>query len=97
METTRRWAADGITANALMPGAIHAGLRRHTGGSGSGQVPAEPITAPEQGAANSVLLATSPLLEGVGGRYFDDCDESRTADPDSARLLRDLSEELRAG
>ena len=36
----------------------------------------------EQGAATSVLLATSPLLDGVGGRYFEDCNEapvSRTA------------------
>lgn len=31
----------------------------------------------EQGAATSVLLAASPLLEGVGGRYFEDCNESR--------------------
>jgi hypothetical protein len=30
----------------------------------------------EQGAATSVLLAVSPLLEGVGGRYFEDCDEA---------------------
>ena len=30
----------------------------------------------EQGAATSVLLAASPLVEGVGGRYFDDCNES---------------------
>ena len=30
----------------------------------------------EQGAATSVLLAASPLLEGVGGRYFEDCNEA---------------------
>jgi hypothetical protein len=30
----------------------------------------------EQGAATSVLLATSPLLDGVGGRYFEDCNEA---------------------
>jgi hypothetical protein len=23
-----------------------------------------------------VLLATSPLLEGIGGRYFEDCNEA---------------------
>jgi hypothetical protein len=28
------------------------------------------------GAATSVLLAASPLVEGVGGRYFEDCNES---------------------
>ena len=31
----------------------------------------------EQGAATSVLLAASPLLEGVSGRYFEDCREAR--------------------
>src|SRR5260221_9420252 len=30
----------------------------------------------EQGAATSVLLAASPLVEGVTGRYFEDCEEA---------------------
>lgn len=30
----------------------------------------------EQGAATSILVATSPLLEGIGGRYFEDCNEA---------------------
>ena len=30
----------------------------------------------QQAAATSVLLATSPLLAGVGGRYFEDCNEA---------------------
>jgi hypothetical protein len=30
----------------------------------------------EQGAATSVLLAGSPLVEGVTGRYFEDCNEA---------------------
>ena len=29
-----------------------------------------------QGAATSVLLAASPLLDKVGGRYFEDCNEA---------------------
>ncbi len=33
VEATRRWAADGITANSLMPGAIATNLQRHTGGA----------------------------------------------------------------
>jgi hypothetical protein len=36
----------------------------------------------EQGAATSVLVATSLELEGVGGRYFEDCNEAALADPD---------------
>ena len=31
---------------------------------------------PQQGAATSVLLAASPLVEGVSGRYFDHCNEA---------------------
>jgi hypothetical protein len=31
---------------------------------------------PQQGAATTVLLAASPLVEGVTGRYFEDVDEA---------------------
>ncbi|KUM99555.1 oxidoreductase [Streptomyces yokosukanensis] len=111
VEATRRWAGDNITANALMPGAIYTNLQRHTGGRGSGRVQAELIKTVEQGAATSVLLATSPLLEGVGGRYFVDCNETDVVDrrsgtlhgvaryavdPDNARRLWTLSQELLA-
>lgn len=37
--------------------------------------PPERQKTPEQGAATSVLLAISPLLEGIGGRYFANCNE----------------------
>ncbi|SCG77432.1 SDR family NAD(P)-dependent oxidoreductase [Micromonospora humi] len=70
---TRRWADDGIYANALNPGAIATGLQKHTGGL---RTPPERRKTPQQGAATSVLLAASPLLDGVGGRYFDDCAEA---------------------
>ncbi|MGW9213247.1 SDR family NAD(P)-dependent oxidoreductase [Embleya sp. NPDC055664] len=112
VEATRRWADDNITANALMPGAIYTNLQRHTGGRGSGRVPAELIKTVEQGAATSALLATSPLLEGVGGRYFVDCNETEivdrrsgtlhgvaryAVDPAGARRLWDLSQDLITG
>jgi NAD(P)-dependent dehydrogenase (short-subunit alcohol dehydrogenase family) len=70
---TERWADEGITANALNPGAIPTNLQRHVGGM---RTPVDRRKTPEQGAATSVLLATSPLLEGVGGRYFEDCNEA---------------------
>ncbi|ANP52738.1 hypothetical protein J2Z21_000268 [Streptomyces griseochromogenes] len=94
-----------------MPGAIYTNLQRHTGGRGSGRVPAELIKTVEQGAATSVLLATSPLLGGVGGRYFADCNETEVVDrrsgtlhgvaryavdPVGARRLWDLSHDLLA-
>lgn len=68
-----RWAADGIRANALNPGAIATKLQQHTGGL---RTPEHLRKTVPQGAATSVLLAASPLLEHVGGRYFEDCAES---------------------
>jgi NAD(P)-dependent dehydrogenase (short-subunit alcohol dehydrogenase family) len=78
---TKQWADDGITANALLPGAIATDFQRCIGldfvartrakGDGAGR-----IKTAEQGAATSVLLATSPRLEGIGGRCFEDGNEA---------------------
>jgi NAD(P)-dependent dehydrogenase (short-subunit alcohol dehydrogenase family) len=78
VEATRRWAADGIVANALMPGAIFTQLGRHVdmGKAAAAMRGQRAIKTVEQGAATSVLLAASPLLDGVGGRYFEDCNEA---------------------
>ncbi|MBX3243707.1 MAG: SDR family NAD(P)-dependent oxidoreductase [Acidobacteria bacterium] len=71
------WKADGITSNALMPGSIPSKLEQYIGGP---LPPTEKSKTPEQGAATSILLATSPLLEGIGGRYFVDCNETYVAE-----------------
>lgn len=81
---TRRWQNDGITANSLHPGAIRTNLQRHVSEEEMAAMRARAGTgaaayawkSPEQGAATSVLVATSPLLDGVGGRYFEDCNEA---------------------
>ena len=86
VEATRRWAGDGITANALMPGTIFTNLQLHTGGKGSGRTPADQFKSVQQGAATSVLVAVSPWLEGVGGRYFVDCNEAETVDRRTGNL-----------
>lgn len=83
VEASKRWASDGITANALMPGGIWTNLQRHWDPQvlrdTKAKVAASGMTAktPEQGAATSVLLATWPGLEGIGGRYFEDCHEAK--------------------
>ncbi|ORB24971.1 SDR family NAD(P)-dependent oxidoreductase [Mycolicibacterium parafortuitum] len=69
----QRWNDDGIVGNAANPGAVATGLQKHTGGL---KTPVERRKTVEQGAATSVLLAASPLVDGVGGRYFDDCAEA---------------------
>jgi NAD(P)-dependent dehydrogenase (short-subunit alcohol dehydrogenase family) len=83
VEVTRRWADDGITANSLMPGGISTNLQRHVGGEEYMRSARERFKSagvrfksPEQGAATSVLLATWPELEAIGGRYFEDCNEA---------------------
>jgi hypothetical protein len=58
----------------------------------------------EQGAATSTLLAVSPLIDGVTGRYFEDCQEAEphqlgirrgvaayTLDPEHAKRLWEIS------
>jgi NAD(P)-dependent dehydrogenase (short-subunit alcohol dehydrogenase family) len=85
---TARWRDDGITGNALHPGAIHTGLQRHVSEAelerlrrAMGGAQAVPWKTTEQGAATSVLLATYPQLEGIGGRYFEDCNEALPNEP----------------
>jgi hypothetical protein len=36
----------------------------------------EPMKTPEQGAATSVLVATSDRVAGISGRYFEDCNQA---------------------
>ncbi|SEG87148.1 NAD(P)-dependent dehydrogenase, short-chain alcohol dehydrogenase family [Actinacidiphila yanglinensis] len=112
VEAAKRWAADGITVNALNPGRIWGtGLGRHMDAppasfdpSGKSGVSEKTV---EQGAATSVLLAASPLVGGVTGTYFEDCQEAGpftpgvrrgvadyALDPENARRLWDLSERL---
>ncbi|HET7665069.1 MAG TPA: SDR family NAD(P)-dependent oxidoreductase [Mycobacterium sp.] len=86
VEATRRWASDGIVANALMPGGIATPLQRHLPADYAAQALAAfraagtDFKTVEQGAATSVLLAASPLVEGVGGRYFENCNEAVRVD-----------------
>ena len=71
-----RWSKDGITVNALNPGAILTNLQKYVGGK-LRSAP-ELHKTPQQGAATSILLATSPLLDKIGGRYFENCNEVET-------------------
>ncbi|NRQ39880.1 SDR family NAD(P)-dependent oxidoreductase [Nonomuraea sp. NN258] len=78
-----RWAGDGVTANAVMPGAIPTGLPRHLesaqltalGRAGQNGAPATRPgwKTPEQGAATTVWAALAAELTGVGGLYLEDC------------------------
>jgi NAD(P)-dependent dehydrogenase (short-subunit alcohol dehydrogenase family) len=92
VEAARRWADDGITANALHPGAIHTNLQRHVSEeelqrmrAATGRAAGIAYKTPEQGAATSVLLAASPLVAEARGRYFEDCNEAAPNEPGTRR------------
>jgi len=110
LEATRRWAEDGITAAALMPGGIWTNLQRHWDPEVlAGMKRRYPGKTPTQGAATSVFVATRASL-GVGTPgYYEDCHPAAVVpavvdgihgvmphalDPAAARRLWDLSAEL---
>ncbi|MFE4254031.1 SDR family NAD(P)-dependent oxidoreductase [Streptomyces sp. NPDC056910] len=86
VEAARRWGADGITANALMPGGIRTPLQQHAFGEDMSDearnvYDSYPWRTAPQGAATSVLVAGSPLVEGATGRYFQNSAEAPIIDP----------------
>lgn len=110
-------ADHGLRAFAVHPGSILTPLQRHIpreewlaqGWVTPDGTPAVGFKSPEQGAATAVWAATSPLLDGRGGAYCQDCDIAEPAttddmliggvkpwavDPDAAARLWDLSCEL---
>lgn len=91
VELDRRGAEHGVRAFAVHPGGIMTELQRHLPKEemvAAGWMDAEGnvregFKTPEQGAATSVWAATSPLLEGKGGVYCEDCDIAAPTDPAS--------------
>ena len=109
----QRWRDDGVAVNAVMPGNVAStALARHMTADDLAalgeQTPLAlpPVKTIEQGAATSVLLAASPEVEGVSGRYYEDCAEAKqisergdhtggvapyALDPDNAERLWQIS------
>jgi NAD(P)-dependent dehydrogenase (short-subunit alcohol dehydrogenase family) len=81
VEGNARWASDGITVNALHPGAIlQTNLSRYMSAAELENAKGRyTFKTPGQGAA------TSLLLDGVGGRYFEDCNEAEPNQPGTRR------------
>ena len=109
VEAAKRWASDGIVANALNPGRIGSTrlgryVEQVSVGPGQSASTGVSVKSIEQGAATSTLLAASPLVEGVTGWYFEDCQEAApnqpgirrgvaafALDPEHARRLWEIS------
>jgi len=99
-ELARRLEGTGVSVNCLHPGAVATGLGKNNGGWAKviiGML--RPFfRTPESGAATSIFLATSPQVEGISGKYFSNCKETRSSKPSYdaavARRLWKVSEEL---
>jgi NAD(P)-dependent dehydrogenase (short-subunit alcohol dehydrogenase family) len=84
VEIDKRYRDKGVRAFAVHPGVIHTELGRYmteeTMASLVSRLSESPAVmawkSAEQGAATSVWAATSPLLEGRGGEYCEDCNVS---------------------
>jgi hypothetical protein len=72
-----------------MPGGIATNLQRHVGPGliENARKNGARLKTVEQGAATSVLLAASPLIEGVGGRYFEDVNEAEVVERRSTAVM----------
>jgi NAD(P)-dependent dehydrogenase (short-subunit alcohol dehydrogenase family) len=82
---------DGVRAFALHPGKIITGLQREMALQEQidrgwvdehGNVIGVDFKTASQGAATGLWAATSPLLDGRGGLYLEDCDIARVSTPD---------------
>jgi NAD(P)-dependent dehydrogenase (short-subunit alcohol dehydrogenase family) len=99
-ELARRLEGSGVTVNCLTPGVVATRMLADYMGvprAGSG-VDSTFGATPEAGAETSIYLASSPEVEGVTGKYFDDmrpAASSRESHDDAiARRLWEVSERL---
>jgi NAD(P)-dependent dehydrogenase (short-subunit alcohol dehydrogenase family) len=96
----RRLEGSGVSANCLHPGAVATGLGKNNGGWAKAVIGLlRPFfRTPESGAATSIYLASAPQLEGVSGKYFSNCKETRSSrasyDEAAARRLWEISAQM---
>jgi len=100
-ELARRLEGTGVTVNALHPGLVSTGFAKNNGRLIASLVSLfMPLVArsPEQGAETLIYLASSPSVEGITGKYFQDSHIVTPApqanDMEVARKLWDVSAEL---
>jgi NAD(P)-dependent dehydrogenase (short-subunit alcohol dehydrogenase family) len=99
-ELARRLEGSGVTVNCLHPGFVKTNFGKSNGGIsrlvyGLAQLAAIPV---ERGAQTSIYLASSPEVEGVSGKYFDQCRAVKSSpvsyDLRAAQRLWDVSASL---
>jgi len=94
LELARRFEGTDATSNSLHPGVVDTKMLRSTGFDMSRLR----VKTPEQGAATTCYIATSPALADASGYYFSDCNPEEPSaamqDVEMAARLWDVSEEL---
>ena len=91
VEATRRWAADGIIANAVNPGGVATGLQRNFTSRQKESLDAAEAAGVfsyktvAQGAATTMVAAVAAEFAHSGGHYLDDAREAYTV-PNDATL-----------
>ncbi len=100
-ELSRKLVDSSVMVNCLHPGSVRTplGLKCNSWLYKIGWTAAMPfLISPEKGAKTSIYLASSPDLEGITGKYFDNCEEIRSSalsyDEAIAKKLWDKSEKL---
>ncbi len=95
----KRLGGEGVRAFAVHPGTIQTGLGKYmsrddrenlrariaAAAASSAATTTSGWKSVEQGAATSVWAATSPSLDGLGGRYCEDCHLAEPASGDGGR------------
>jgi NAD(P)-dependent dehydrogenase (short-subunit alcohol dehydrogenase family) len=87
----RRLEGTGVTANCLHPGGVATTFGQNTPGALKLLLRlARPfLITPEQGAATSIHLASSPDVEGASGRYFAKCRPARSSTASHDQALQE--------
>ncbi|XP_046364748.1 retinol dehydrogenase 14-like [Haliotis rufescens] len=108
-ELAKKLKGTGVTVNSLHPGVIASDLTRHVEDRVPGVlrflikplyllVQVLAFKTVKQGAQTSICCAVAEELEGVTGKYFSDCTQTKllphATDEDAARRLWRLSEEM---
>lgn len=89
-EVERRYGSQNLHANAVHPGMINTGIARHLDPATLQAFTTFPgaqleAKSPAQGAATTVLAALARELEGMGGKYLEECQIAAQAE--SADLM----------
>ena len=89
VEASRRWATDGIVANAVNPGGVSTGLQRDFTQKQKDYLAAAEASGvfvyktAQQGAATTLVAAVAPEFAHTGGHYLDDGREAHTVADDA--------------